>query len=93
MGDQNQDRLQQQQNDTQRPQAGQQNQQGENRQPPQQRDDRQQAQPGQQNQQADRNRRSNDGVDGADQNGLKDGGSARDDDQRRDRTDDVDAQR
>lgn len=66
----NQD-LQQQSNDPQRQQAGQQNQQGEIRQPQQQQRNPQQAQPGQQNQQADRRR--GEGVDGTDQDGLDDG--------------------
>lgn len=68
--------LQQQPNDAQRQQAGQQNQQGETRQPQQQDDGRQQAQPGQQNQQADRDRRPNEGVEGTDQDGLNTGGVA-----------------
>jgi hypothetical protein len=50
----NQDRMPQQANDAQRQQAGQQNQQGDTRQPQQQQDERQHNQPGQQNQQADR---------------------------------------
>ncbi|MGH1557393.1 hypothetical protein ACRAWD_05320 [Caulobacter segnis] len=71
MGDTNQDRMPQQQNDGERRQAGQQNQQGETRQPQQQPDDRQQAQPRpKQNQQADRERRPDQGVDATDQNGM-----------------------
>ena len=62
--------LQQQPGDAQRQQPGQQNQQGDTRQPPQQEQNPQQTQPGQQNQQASRERRPNEGVDGAEQDGL-----------------------
>jgi len=63
--------LQQQPNDAQRQQVGQQNQQGETRQPQQQPNDRQQAQPGQQNQQSDRERRE--GAEGTGQDALETG--------------------
>jgi hypothetical protein len=68
-----QDHMPQQSSDAQRQQAGQQNQQGETRQPQQQQDDRQQTQPGQQNQQADRARREEGDVQGAGEDGLNNG--------------------
>lgn len=68
--------LQQQPNDAQRQKAGQQNKQGETRQPQQQDQNPQQVQPGQQNKQADLERRPHEGVEGTDKNGLKDGGIA-----------------
>lgn len=84
--------LQQQPNDAQRQQAGQQNQQGETRQPQQQQQDPQQAQPGQQNQQADR--RPAEGVEGTDQDGLNDDGmTGGNGDIRPDRTDEGGAER
>ncbi|USQ97918.1 hypothetical protein [Caulobacter sp. RL271] len=84
--------LQQQPNDAQRQQAGQQNQQGETRQPQQQPSNPQQAQPGQQNQQADR--RQGEGVEGTDQEGLNDGGvTGGNGDIRPDRTGDGGAER
>lgn len=86
--------LQQQSNDAQRQQAGQQNQQGEDRQPQQQEQDRQQAQPGQQNQQGDRERRPDAGIEGSAQNGLDDaGGYGGNGDLRPDRTSDGGAER
>lgn len=86
--------MQQQPNDAQRQQAGQQNQQGETRQPQQQTSNPQQVQPGQQNQQADRDRRQNEGVEGTDQDGLNDGGvTGGNGDIRPDRTDEGGAQR
>ncbi|MDR7231988.1 hypothetical protein J2X45_003091 [Caulobacter sp. BE264] len=69
----NPERMPQQANDAQRQQAGQQNQQGETRQPQQQQDDRQQTQPGQQNQQADRERRGDQGADRAGEDDLTNG--------------------
>jgi hypothetical protein len=55
--DTNRDGLQQQSDETQRQQAGQQNQQGETRTPQQQQDDAARNAPGQQNQQGERQRR------------------------------------
>lgn len=69
----NNDRMQQQSNDAQRQQVGQQNQQGETRQPQQQQSNPQQAQPGQQNQQSDRERRPGEGQEGRDIQGEGDG--------------------
>lgn len=69
----NQDRMPQQSNDAQRQQTGQQNQQGETRQPQQQQGDRQQTQPGQQNQQADRARRDGEGGERTGQDSLDNG--------------------
>ncbi|PVM89445.1 hypothetical protein [Caulobacter endophyticus] len=67
--------LQQQSGDAQRPQVEQQNQQGETRSPQQQQQNPQQTQPGQQNQQADRQRREGEGVEGDDElnNGVSGG--------------------
>ena len=86
--------LQQQPNDAQRPQPDQQNQQGETRQPQQQQQNPQHAQPGQQNQQADGDRRRDEGVEGVDQDGLNDGGvTGGNGDIRPDRTDDGGVER
>lgn len=74
MGDQNnRDGLQQQPSDTQRQQAGQQNQQGETRTPQQQQDDAARNAPGQQNQQGQPRRDDSDGVEGVRNEGLDDG--------------------
>lgn len=71
--------LQQQPNDAQRPQPDQQNQQGEARQPQQQQQNPQQAQPGQQNQQSDR--REGEGLGGTDQDQLNNGSVGVDNDE------------
>jgi hypothetical protein len=65
--------LQQQPNDAQRPQVEQQNQQGDNRAPQQQPQNPQQTQPGQQNQQADRQRREGEGLEGGGEDQLNNG--------------------
>lgn len=82
--------LQQQPDDAQRQQVGQQNQQGETRQPQQQQQNPQQAQLGQQNQQADR-RQGVDATNEDDMEGGEVGGG--NGDIRPDRTDDGGAQR